>query len=134
MILFSSNLKFLRESSGKKQGELASFLGVKANTISNYEQGISEPDFVLLEKIIEYFNISGYDLLFEDVKLGKSRNLKSDSGFMNEDPNQRIIRAQDETIETQRKFIFRVEDENKYLRKQIEELKPGESGQKRKVG
>lgn len=118
MILFSSNLKFLRESSGKKQGELASFLGVKANTISNYEQGISEPDFVLLEKIIEYFNISGYDLLFEDVKLGKSRNLKSDSDYNNKNALE---------------MIRDLASENALLKKEIEELKPGESGQKRKA-
>lgn len=111
MILFSSNLKFLRESSGKKQGELASFLGVKANTISNYEQGISEPDFVLLEKIIEYFNISGYDLLFEDVKLGKSRNLKSDSDCNNKNALE---------------MIRDLASENALLKKENEELKRGD--------
>jgi transcriptional regulator with XRE-family HTH domain len=111
MILFSSNLKYLRESSGKKQGELASFLGVKANTISNYEQGISEPDFVLLEKIIEYFNISGYDLLFEDVKLGKSRNLKSDSDCNNKNALE---------------MIRDLASENALLKKQNEELKRGD--------
>lgn len=111
MILFSSNLKFLRESSGKKQGELASFLVVKANTISNYEQGISEPDFVLLEKIIEYFNISGYDLLFEDVKLGKSRNLKSDSDCNNKNALE---------------MIRDLASENALLKKENEELKRGD--------
>lgn len=111
MILFSSNFKFLRESSGKKQGELASFLGVKANTISNYEQGISEPDFVLLEKIIEYFNISGYDLLFEDVKLGKLRNLKSDSDCNNKNALE---------------MIRDLASENALLKKENEELKRGD--------
>lgn len=46
----------------------------------------------------------------------------------------KVIIAQNETIETQRKYIHRLEDEVDYLKKLVEELKPAESGQKRKAG
>ena len=111
---------------------LAQKLGVSASTLSNWKNR-NTIDYELIFTKCEGVNFNWLFLGSGEMQLNHDSN-KVSSGSMNEDPNQRIIRAKDKTIETQRKFIFRVEDENEYLKKQIEELKPGESGQKRKVG
>ncbi len=90
MIFLSKNLKFLREKRGMKQGELAKMLDIKANSISNYENSVSAPDYNILEKIITLFNVSAHDILYADIEFSseskKSRNLISEettSDFIN---------------------------------------------------
>lgn len=67
MIFFSKNLKFLREREGIKQSDLAQKIGVKANTISNYEKDVSQPDYNILHSILTVFNIDADTLLYKDV-------------------------------------------------------------------
>ncbi len=67
MIFFSKNLKFLREREGIKQSDLAQKIGVKANTISNYEKDVSQPDYNILHGILTVFNIDADTLLYKDV-------------------------------------------------------------------
>jgi len=73
LIYFSSNLKYLRLAKGLKQNELAGKIDVKTNTISNYENGISEPDFKILDLIIEIFDVNSFDLLFKDSAIKRSK-------------------------------------------------------------
>lgn len=111
---------------------LADKLGVSATTLSNWKSRNSI-DYELLFTKCEGINFNWLFLGSGDMWLNFDID-KSNFGSKNEDPNERIIHAQNETIETQRRFIFRLEDENDSLRKQLEELKPGETGQKRKAG
>lgn len=67
MIYLSKNLKLLRERCGYTQKELADKLGVKANTISNYEKGVSSPDFEMLELITTILQTKADDILFQDI-------------------------------------------------------------------
>ena len=67
MTFFSANLKLLRKDAGLTQGELASKIGTKANTISNYESEVSEPDFKTLDKIIKVLGISVNEILYADM-------------------------------------------------------------------
>lgn len=55
---FINNLKSLRTNKGLKQEELAKILGLSRSTITKYETGEREPDFEILEKIADYFNVS----------------------------------------------------------------------------
>lgn len=71
MVHFNLNLRFLRIKSGWKQEELASMLGVKPNTISNYETGASKPDFDLLEIIIKKFGVKADEMLYLDLTNAK---------------------------------------------------------------
>ena len=50
--VFGANLQRLRKLKGLNQKELGDFLGVGANTISNYENGVSNPNPKNLEIII----------------------------------------------------------------------------------
>ena len=55
---FKIEFKRLRTERNITQDELARALGVSRSTIGNYEQGIREPDFDMLEKIADYFNVN----------------------------------------------------------------------------
>ena len=68
MSKFDETLIYLRKRAGLTQAELAEKLGVSRSTIGNYEKGIRTPDYEMLEKIADYFNV---DLNF---LLGKSGN------------------------------------------------------------
>ena len=61
--MFSENLKFLRQSQGITQAQLADCLGISASTIGMYEQGRREPDTAMLKKISLKFKISIDNLL-----------------------------------------------------------------------
>ena len=79
MIFFSRNLKSLREREGIKQADLAQRIGVKANTISNYEKGVSQPDYTILCLILNIFNVDADSLLYKDMsKNDASRILSND--------------------------------------------------------
>lgn len=55
LIYFSKNLIFIRKLVGVTQAGLAEKLGIKANTISNYEKEVTTPDFKLLVKLCKLF-------------------------------------------------------------------------------
>ena len=75
MILISKNLKFLRKKLNFTQEELAEKLNVKANTISNYEKGVSQPDIASISILMGIFDVSSYELLFEDLSTKTSSSL-----------------------------------------------------------
>lgn len=57
MMKFKSNLQRLRESRGLSQRELGEVLGVSTSTIGNYEAGLREPNFEMLENMADFFNV-----------------------------------------------------------------------------
>lgn len=75
MIFLSRNLEFLRKRDGLKQAELAQKLGVKANTISNYEKGVSQPDYNTLYNILTIFKIDADTLLYKDASEQEISNI-----------------------------------------------------------
>lgn len=81
MIFLSKNLKFLRKKQGMGQGDLAKLLDIRSNTISNYENEVSTPDYNILEKIISIFHVSAHDMLYTDIEITfqieKSRKLRT---------------------------------------------------------
>ena len=56
--IFAERLRNLRMRRDIKQYQLADAVGVSARTIRNYEAGIQYPDYLVLLKITDYFNIS----------------------------------------------------------------------------
>lgn len=56
-IRFSDRLKQLRENSEMTQEDLAKILNTTKQSISNYEIGKREPDYVKLESIADTFNV-----------------------------------------------------------------------------
>jgi transcriptional regulator with XRE-family HTH domain len=87
IIFFAKNIKHLRKISGYSQEILATKLGVKRTTISNYESGLSSPDFQTVIKIVKIFDISIDELLTKDLTKtaeGANRNKSSDNMSNNE--------------------------------------------------
>lgn len=56
--MFSIRLKELRQSRNLSQKELAEILKVSTGTVGNWEVGLREPDFQMLTKIADMFNVS----------------------------------------------------------------------------
>ena len=68
MSVFSDKIRGLRKSSGKKQIEIAEYIGVAPRTLRHYEVGYVEPNLERLVKIADFFNVS------TDYLLGRSDN------------------------------------------------------------
>jgi len=114
MIFFSSNSKYLREKKNCKQAELADYINVKPNTISNYEKGVSQPDFATLELLKNFFEVSADELLYSDLL-----QIEEKSRILNcKDANSAIIYLSDR--------IENLSAENALLKKEIEDLKQKE--------
>jgi phage repressor protein C with HTH and peptisase S24 domain len=71
MTYLKDNLLFLRKKKQVTQGELAEELALGRTTITNYESGLSEPNFEILTKIVKYFDVSMEDILNIDMQLDK---------------------------------------------------------------
>ncbi len=57
MATFNERLKQLRKASNLTQRQLAEDLEIGESSVSMYEQGLREPDYELLERIVDYFNV-----------------------------------------------------------------------------
>ncbi len=60
------NLIVLRNSLDMTQKDLADKIGVRSNTVSQYELGKREPSIPILKKIAEVLNCTVDDLIKED--------------------------------------------------------------------
>lgn len=56
--MFSIKLKELRQKHNLSQKEFAEILKVSTGTVGNWEVGLREPDFKMLIKISDIFNVS----------------------------------------------------------------------------
>lgn len=54
---FSKRLKQLREANQMTQGQLGDLINTTRQSISNYEMGKREPDYVTLEALADIFNV-----------------------------------------------------------------------------
>jgi transcriptional regulator with XRE-family HTH domain len=66
--IFAKNILFLRKGRKIIQSEMFDYLGIMGSTWSNYENGVSEPNFSNLIEISRFFEISVDDLLTTDLK------------------------------------------------------------------
>lgn len=65
---FGQMLRYLRETKGISQAELAKKIGITSAAVGMYEQGKREPDIEKLKKLANYFDVS------LDTLLGRSGN------------------------------------------------------------
>ena len=77
---FKDMLKYFRMRENLSQSELAEKLGLSSSTISMYEVGKREPDFVTEEKIADFFNT--------DLNTLRGRDCEQDSYYLNEDAKE----------------------------------------------
>jgi transcriptional regulator with XRE-family HTH domain len=67
-LYFATNLKYLRESNGEQQKELAQLLDVSEPTISKYESGFVEPNLERIVDISRHYEITLDDLVLKDLR------------------------------------------------------------------
>ncbi len=79
--MFASRLKSLRQSSGLSQVELAGRLGVKKQSISNWENDNIMPSVDMLEKIADCFGVSADYLLGREQKFLEGTGLLDTTGL-----------------------------------------------------
>lgn len=72
--MFSIRLKELRQSRNLSQKELAEVLKVSTGTVGNWEVGLREPDFEMLTKIADMFNVSCDFLLSRTTADSEEKN------------------------------------------------------------
>ncbi|KAE9633747.1 helix-turn-helix domain-containing protein [Defluviitalea raffinosedens] len=69
LIAFGKRLKSIREESGYTKKEVANILNIDTSTYGKYELGKCEPDYSILTKIAEIFNVStDYLLCRTDIR------------------------------------------------------------------
>ena len=68
-MIFNERLKYLRQSKEMNQVQLADKLGVKKQSISNWENDNIMPSVDMLERIADYFKVSTDYLLGREGKL-----------------------------------------------------------------
>lgn len=64
----SQNLKCVRKACNLSQQEVADYLGIDRTSYAYYEIGKSEPSYIALEQLLDYFNnLEGMKVTFNDV-------------------------------------------------------------------
>ena len=71
-MFFKENVKFLRNSKGWTQVELANVVEVAKSNISKYESGMIEPNLETLIKLSRFFGVTIDDLLLKKMEPEKS--------------------------------------------------------------
>ena len=104
-------LKYLRKSNNKTQKDIADILGITRPAYTAYEQGKRNPDYEILEKIADYYNVS------IDYLLGRTDNkeaLHKQAGISDNDYNN-LSPYQKEVIDfflTREDLFFKNQPEN----------------------
>ena len=57
-------LRAIRTNSNKTQSEVAKDLGIRVETLANYEKGKSFPNIKTLDKLLKYYNVKYDDSKF----------------------------------------------------------------------
>ena len=57
-------LRARRTNSNKTQSEVAKDLGIRVETLANYEKGKSFPNIKTLDKLLKYYNVKYDDIKF----------------------------------------------------------------------
>lgn len=77
--IFSKNLRYYVERSGKTQIEIAESLGMSKGTLSKYVNGVDIPRMNRIQKIADYFGISKADLIEGVPEKEKENRVISDA-------------------------------------------------------
>lgn len=89
-MMFATRLKKLRFEKDITQAEFAKVIGVAQQTVGSWEKGNSAPNYDMLNKIADYFNVSADYLLgrksANKISLSsEQRNLLKDFDGLNEE-------------------------------------------------
>lgn len=112
---------------------LALKLGVSATTISNWKKR-NTIDYELIFTKCEGVNLNWLILGIGSMLMGVGESLYLNEPHETYNPTDKIIQALSETVEVQKKYTDFLENEIRRLKDRGEEVRPGDTGQKRKAG
>ena len=97
--MLGERLKKIRKEKKITQDEIAIFLGVKRQTYSAYERGVSVPDSLTLKKLADYFEVST-DFFFQTTEDNPpmAQNLQEQRLLLLARKAERIPNAQRERV------------------------------------
>ena len=75
IMMFGRKLKSLRERKEMSQGEVAKHFNLTNATYSRYENGIHQPDYDMLKRLANYFNVSIDYLLDNEANLADAEKI-----------------------------------------------------------
>lgn len=111
---FGERMAEVRESKGWLQRDVAARMGVKANTISNWEKGISRPNLDQLCQLCEILSVTSDALLgLKDTPMERTLTL----------PEQEIIRIYRNCSDETKKAIFTMLRQFDHIQSELYEAK-----------
>ena len=109
MNFFAKNILFLRKKHKYTQADMPALIGVGRATWSNYENGVTEPDFDKLIGIARLFNVTIDDLLKVDiganthVHAGEAVSKSSSKNLPHTDKDSSMVQEPEVPYETAKK-------------------------------
>lgn len=88
--MLADNLRFLRQSRQLNQVQLSQKIGVKKQTISNWESGNIMPSVRMLEKIADFYNVTT-DFLLDRTIISQEKQFTLDVNGLN-DKQLRLVK------------------------------------------
>lgn len=88
--IFRENLNYYLSIQGKKQKDLADYVGAKTTTVSGWTRGISYPRADAMEKIAMFFGIKTSQLIKENSH-SELDQMREDEDNMLRTPEARIL-------------------------------------------
>ena len=98
MNFFAKNILYLRKKRKHTQAEMPALIAVGRATWSNYENGLTEPDFDKLIGIAKFFKVSIDDLLTVDIGAQEHANTAEKENSMVQEPEAPYENAKKEQV------------------------------------
>ncbi len=110
--MFKERLKELREGKGLSQKALANILSVSQGTIGNWESGIREPNFDMVQKLADYFQVTTDYLLGLSSRKTLEEEL-DEVEFALRDGAKRLTRRKKEALLSYLRFLEQEEEKER---------------------
>ena len=98
-MMFAKRLRVLRSEKNITQAEFAKVIGVAQQTVGSWEKGNSAPNFEILSKIADYFNVSTDYLLGRETHnpslSEEQKNLLKAFGELKKDAKNTVLTVLD---------------------------------------
>lgn len=123
-LVLQRNLKRLRKYNGYTQKQLGDYLGMTRQAYAHYELGDRVPNYVVLAKLAEFYNVSVDELLLseEEIKRMEKEEMRSPYRYLPERERRLIEMLQELSEEEQEDLII-------YLKRKVGRNKEREDKQ-----
>lgn len=105
--VLQSNLKRFRKYNGYTQQQISNYLGVTRQAYSHYEAGERVPNYVILAKLAEFYNISVDNLILPEEEYEEMKRAEQNSPYRYLPERERkLIEMMKELSENEQEDLF----------------------------